>query len=260
MREVRSERIHINRDDEINDVSSLVRDQHPNQRVAVVFGEQGIGKSALLGELKRRLRSQMAVAVASISDHFDPRVLLNFLADQLIGQGVDMSLFRDMEKSLANPRPLNVSLQDVRARHAAINISVEAANESLYHSSLLLSHFLADLEEAPGPPRLLLIDDYDDAKAPICTWISELFVPRITIRQKTVCVVAGPVEVEVKNMEHDEMLFLGLRPLEKEHIAQWMSAAGIPPVEGDAALIWRGTGGIPGSIEPFIKNLLRNGR
>ena len=136
-------------------------------------------------------------------------------------------------------------------------IAINETTESRQEADLLLSQLIVDIETSPGPPRrLVLLDRYEQAGPLLANWFGTSFIPRIVFRDATICVLAGCHEPMVTYAEQQRIERLRLQELNAEHIAQWLAAAGVPQTKEYAEFLWRGTRGVPGSIQSFIINLM----
>ena len=247
-------RIFVGRDDELRRVDRLVRDNEYERRMAIVYADKDMGKTALLDEIWDRYRTDTAVVFIDVGQEYEIPSLVYDIAGQLEGRGVQLSAY-------PNPpaQPVTVEISNVRAKNSPIDIAIDNANSSRQEADRLLRELLAEIDAAPGSlRRLVLIDEYEKAEAPLRNWLNTSFIPSLLSRNATICVVAGRREPSLTIAQKDRADRLPLPELNEEDIDRWLDAAGVTHARDQAVWIWRGTRGVPGKINRFVINLIHS--
>jgi hypothetical protein len=249
-------RIFVDRDTALSCLKRLIREGLVPRQLAIVCANTGMGKTALLEELYDRYNGQNCVAYIDVGRTYELVPLLNDIAAQLEGQGVRLSKYRDLASSLALEQPVSVQLSNVQASNSPIDIAIDATRRSREVADLLLGQLLADIEANSASRCLVLIDRYELAEAPLQNWFITSLIPGILHRKSAICVLAGCTEPTLTFAEGQNVERLSLPELQTGHISQWLVAAGVPQPTEYVEFLWEGTKGVPGSIQPFIINLL----
>jgi hypothetical protein len=247
------ERLHLNRDRELAAINDLVRISDNPVRVAIVCGDKGWGKTALLDEVYYRHNKLTATVYADLGGQYHPLLLLDFLADQFQGRGVDFTkYFAARDSNVAGSQTI-FQLERVRAKQSPITVNAPAQEWDVVISGLL-RHFLDAFDEISAPTRrLVLLDGYDRIQGSLRNWLIDQFVGRLVSRNTVACVISGSIRPVIPGLIGENIRWLSLGPLRPIDVGDWIEAV-VPGVgEERAKFLWQGTSGIPGRIDEFLR-------
>lgn len=239
-------RIFVGRANELDNVDRLVRDSEYDRRIAIVYAAEEMGKTALLDEIWDRYHKNTDVVFIDVGKEYEISSLVYDIAGQLAGCQVQLPPF---------PGP-TVTLDHVDATNSPIDIAIDNTVSAWQEADRLLRELLAWINNSPSQlRRLVLIDEYEKAEAPLRRWLNTSLIPGLLSLTTTICVLAGRHEPSLTIAERERADRLPLSPLSPTDIDRWLDAVGITHTSESAIVIWRGTRGVPGSVSRFIINM-----
>jgi hypothetical protein len=260
----------INRTCELTSIGGLVLDNSNEYRMAIIRARKGMGKSALLGQIRMLYKHNPAAALIDLRcEAYHPIDFVRCLAARLMGQGLRLPSYQAMDSAQAeDPRiDLHIDYKDVRIIKSPMTITPDKDSYNRHRADRLLAQLLADLATTPGPPWcLILIDHYDEAGRPLRDWFQSSVLPTILLKDAARFVVADSGKLLTSAPADDQIDVLGLSEFDAEHISQWLKAVGWESSDDeallhhDADLVFRLAGGVPGKIEPYIMKLMKRSR
>jgi len=246
--------IHVDQEQELNCLASMVNAPEDLRRIMLLSGADGSGKTAFLNKAFSLYSGVTAVTWVDLEQISGPIELMDHIATEFGAQGVVLEQYRAM----ALPS-VSVGITKSRLTDSPIDVTIQGGLSREDRIRDLLVRMMNDLDKWRGPMRrLILLDNYEGASPDMSHWLAEALIPKLAYNRSTVCVITGrqpPVPSGPSILLKSE--HLTLRPLEEHDIKQWLIAAGLARAADDeTSFLWKATRGLPGILAILIGNLV----
>ncbi|MEU0660064.1 hypothetical protein [Streptomyces lavendulocolor] len=243
--------MHVDRADQLADAALTISGGAAHR--AIFFeGREGIGKTALLSEMRRR-HTDSSVFYVDLGDHYAEWEVMNAIARQAAGQGIRMDAFRALKQRYGDLPTVLFDGAHVNRSHVDIALSVNANREA--QQSALADELVATLHEAATDTRpVLLLDGFEQCEPPLRDWLTTSFVPDLLSGRRIAVFLAGRVVPRLSEAYAGSIRTLVLPPFDTRTVEEWIELAGIEELKGLAQVVCTGTAGLPGVINEFLAN------
>jgi hypothetical protein len=257
--------VHVDRRAELALMGQLATELSNTAKIAVVCGDAAIGKSHLL-KVVRRQHESLAITYLDLRQISEPYELL----DSIVTRLPDVAFPRYQRLRATFPsEPPTIVLQDTNVSGASVvNATNDGSATRRSMANQLIGPLLEDLQRAPDPRAVILLDSYERCAAEVQRWLDLILFPTVARQPDIAVVVASQVNPRAGGRLFTwcedlptELLFhvVELRPFEIDDVLEWMGALRLSQSRDIADFVVRSHHGMPGPIGAQLSAYAVNG-
>jgi hypothetical protein len=244
----------VNREAELCLIHHMVCDRENTKRVAIISAAKGMGKSAIIEQLRKRYLEGYSVAFIDMQKQIEIHPIIESIAHQWGIQGLKLTSYKRAKARITFSQAPRFTVRRSMFTSSPLTV-MHATASSQDRADYLLDALLNDLAHSSSiPRRLLLIDRYEAAQGLQRKWFEGTFIPRLIMQDAVICVMAGRNAPDI-GLTSGNVAHLPLTMLSSSHVEQWLMQAGITRAQERGEFLWRGTKGHPETIRCFVANL-----
>lgn len=238
---------HVDRAEQLASAAGVAAGRAEQQ--ALFFeGPKGIGKTSLLLEIYRRHADDGVyfVDLGRIASQLD---VLKEMARQARRQDIAVPGYRIVQSQLAPS--VQVNLTDMRARHSAINMVINASMDRSMQLTYMSDMLMADLASGARRP-VVCLDGFEQCEAPMRDWLGRDLLPDLLAQPGFSVFLAGRLVPRLSHPHVSSVRTMVLPPFDVDAVQEWIESLGFRSLMGQVTKVHGNHDGIPGLINEFF--------